>query len=375
MTLPRVVRYLQQGKTLEELEREHGVVAREYNGKVSLCYHQLDASPDDMLARQCRGLILRKDTWDVLAYPFDRFFNHGQCQCDDIDWTTAEVQEKLDGTLVILYYDDGRWHAATRKSPEAATVSQAGITYREMADRTLQVAGWTSLEHFMKSKPTGYTYMFELTAPENQVVCQYREARMWFLGMRDMHTFKETSPPIYLDAAMMPAKYDATDVDAVLRLVDSRDPLRHEGVVVVDAAFRRMKIKSDAYVALHSDMSRSNLIAWNWRMIAPWTGIVAIILEGKDDDVEAKASDTVRQQLAEARRALHELFADTWEAYKSIEHLDDMKVFSRSASQYKWPDALFKLKRSGQPPELTAKATRPAKMVRMCGLDNNRGAT
>ena len=78
-------------KSLEDLEREHGVKARVHDHKFSLNYDQIESREDDPLAQECRGLILRPTELQgsidvarplgdtiVLARPFDRFFNYGQ---------------------------------------------------------------------------------------------------------------------------------------------------------------------------------------------------------------------------------------------------------------------------------------------------------
>ena len=49
------------------------------------------------VVRECRGMILEKGTWDVVALPFLKFFNAGEKHAAVIDWTSARVYEKLDG--------------------------------------------------------------------------------------------------------------------------------------------------------------------------------------------------------------------------------------------------------------------------------------
>jgi hypothetical protein len=95
-----VQNYLRSGKTLENLKKEHGIKYHVYNGKVSLTYDQIDAKESDPLAQQCRGLILRQDSWDIVACPMFRFFNYGQEVCAPIDWGSAVFEEKLDGCFL-----------------------------------------------------------------------------------------------------------------------------------------------------------------------------------------------------------------------------------------------------------------------------------
>lgn len=57
------------------------------------------------IVQECRGLILDEaEGWRVVCMPYKKFFNFGEDCCADIDWSTAKVQEKLDGSLISLYW-------------------------------------------------------------------------------------------------------------------------------------------------------------------------------------------------------------------------------------------------------------------------------
>ena len=78
---------------------------------------QFDKAWDD-ITKQCRGLILNVKTGEVLARPFPKFFNYGEHveKGWPIPTETPEVYEKLDGSLGILYYLNGKPWIATRGS-------------------------------------------------------------------------------------------------------------------------------------------------------------------------------------------------------------------------------------------------------------------
>ena len=40
-------------------------------------------------AVEARGIILRYPTWEVVCYPFDKFFNAGEASADELDWTNV----------------------------------------------------------------------------------------------------------------------------------------------------------------------------------------------------------------------------------------------------------------------------------------------
>jgi len=71
------------------------------------------------IVRECRGIILdSKNGWQVVAFPYKKFFNHGEPFASEIDWTTAKIFEKIDGSLASVYWYDQKWHVASSSVPE-----------------------------------------------------------------------------------------------------------------------------------------------------------------------------------------------------------------------------------------------------------------
>jgi hypothetical protein len=48
--------------------------------------------------QDCRGIILEKGTWNVMSLAFRKFFNAEEGNAHKIDWKTAKILEKLDGS-------------------------------------------------------------------------------------------------------------------------------------------------------------------------------------------------------------------------------------------------------------------------------------
>ena len=61
------------------------------------------------IVKEARGLILKEDTFEIVCYPFTKFFNVDEENADQIDWNTAQVQEKIDGSLMKVWFYDGRF--------------------------------------------------------------------------------------------------------------------------------------------------------------------------------------------------------------------------------------------------------------------------
>jgi len=70
-----------------------------YEHKLHLKYDQLESDMSTKEVQECRGLILNKETLEVISMSFYKFFNHGEGHAAKIDWNTARVLEKVDGCL------------------------------------------------------------------------------------------------------------------------------------------------------------------------------------------------------------------------------------------------------------------------------------
>ena len=324
------VREYLKTKSLEDLEREHGVKARVHEYKFSLNYDHIESREDDLLAQQCRGLILRPtkiqelidltrpigDTV-ILARSFDRFFNYGQSAAAEVDFNhpATSFYEKMDGTLCIVYYDDvkNEWHVATRSLPEAnLPVDGSGeYTFRTLFEKALEETvgkdfeSWTSAQLFRDT-----TYMFELTSPANRIVVEYEGHSITLLAARKTATGKELRPAFVQAQVKTPTaeRYRFGSVSELVDFVSSRDPIKHEGIVVCDQHFRRIKIKNAGYLALNK--VRDSVLK------SP-RGLVELLLLEKLDDALPLFPDHVVDRAHKLQASFRDLVANYRDVYEA----------------------------------------------------------
>lgn len=359
-----VQQYLRSGKTLEQLKIDHGVKYSITNGKVCLNYDQLEAKNSDPLSQDCRGLVLKEETWDVVAIPMRRFFNMEQTDvAAKIDWSTASFWEKMDGTCIIVYYDHGSrekrippgWKCGTRSRCEAdASAHDSDLTFAQLVNITIGkiVSPGTmycfspGLGDLMGNAPITNTYVFELTTPLNRIVCNYKnEYGLTLLAVRDNINFDEKDPELYLDFfkgfdVKIPKKYDFNNVNHMIQVVRDWNPEEHEGVVVKDINFNRIKVKNPSYVAFnHMRDSLQTSIK----------GCVEVILLEKEDDVIGMMPEPIANRILRLKPVISEVISRTQKDYEEIKHIDDIKEFALEATKRLWPAALFALKRNKTP--------------------------
>jgi hypothetical protein len=243
----------------EKAVNDFQLKVREYDNKVLLKYDQLSAPTlmANIEVQECRGLILEKDTWNVMSLAFTKFFNADESNAHKVDWNTAHVLEKLDGTLIQVYWDwtNEEWYAGTTGTAEGGgeVNNKIGTTFNSLFWDT--VTKQYALNPCMFDK--NHVYVFELTTPYNIVVKPHGESSATLLTVRNRVTLKELSwKDLYMvsESLRVPLvkKFDlnANNVGVLLKTFENM-PWSEEGYVVVDANFNRIKIKNPAYVAVH----------------------------------------------------------------------------------------------------------------------------
>lgn len=115
----------------------------------------------------CRGLILNTTTGEVVARPWEKFFNFGQRDNRIESYAPVEVTDKMDGSLGILYQrPDGKFAIATRGSFASEQAIHATDLLNSLYEDYL--VDWVGAYWLEQN-----TYLFEIIYPENRIVCNY----------------------------------------------------------------------------------------------------------------------------------------------------------------------------------------------------------
>ena len=230
-----------------------------YENKILLKYDQL-VSPTLMALpemQDCRGLILDRNDFSVMSMAFRKFFNSEEGNAHKIDWSTAYVLEKLDGSMMQVYWDkyQEKWFAATSGTAEGEgeVNNKMGTTFNELF--------WKTVSEKYNFNPSqlnkDFCFVFELTTPYNIVVKPHGESSVALLTARNVKSLEEVSREELINIGSVlnvpvVKSYDLNqgNIGALLRTFENM-VWHDEGYVVCDANFNRVKVKNPAYVAVH----------------------------------------------------------------------------------------------------------------------------
>lgn len=230
-------------------DKPYGLIIKEENNLVLFKYTMWDSDFSEPIVNECRGLILERDTWRPICVPFFKFFNYNEPfnDTEKIDWKSAKVQTKIDGSIIKLYFYDNKWNIATNSMINAFEVNSVSPKIEEstevksFGDLFAIAAKKQNLNYDILDKDK--TYIFELTSIYNEQVVHYDGIQIWHLGTRNLNTLEEENINIGIQK---PKEWPLTCLNDCIKIASNFKD-EQEGFVVVDKNYNRIKIKSPYY--------------------------------------------------------------------------------------------------------------------------------
>ena len=242
---------------LAELTKEYAIKVRQYEeGLVVLNYSQILSPKSHPIVMECRGLILgaHKDFY-VVSRSMDRFFNLGESPETQthLDWSKATCSEKVDGSLIRIFFWNEQWHIASRGMAFGeGSPNGFDITFRGLVLKALDVTDEEFQFNCDRILHQDITYICEITSVENRCVKAYTGYTLHYLAARDNHTFQYMNcvEEAKLLGMSIPKQFSFSSAEDCKKIVESFTGL-DEGVVVYMDGIPIAKIKSAAYCAVH----------------------------------------------------------------------------------------------------------------------------
>lgn len=258
--MSELIKFIKENKNWKDLLQQdpYSIIIDETGDHILLKYNQIKSKFKHEIVQECRGCIIDKNTLEFVCRPFDKFFNYGESLAHELDLNSIKIQEKCDGSLIKLWWDKcrGHWQISTMGkiiSNESylnkdIVPDDKYLTFLELVLDALPESIWFNLNK-------EYTYMFELMSPYNRVVVPHKELKIKHLGTRHNQSGQEVNFDIGIEK---PKTYSFSSLEDVVR-ASKELPFDDEGYIVVDKNFKRVKVKSLAYVSIHSLFDNGNI--------------------------------------------------------------------------------------------------------------------
>jgi len=298
----------------------------------------------DNITKSCRGLILDREG-NVVAKSFDKFFNLEEHNPEEIPNEEFEVYEKLDGSLGILFWYQGKWILASKGS--------------FISDQAIKGKNILNSKYNVEPIPKGYTTLVEIIYPENRIVCSYgNDEVLVVLSMVSNASGKELDYDSLLkinEETGLPVikKYDGIQDYKTLKTLISKD---REGYVVRFRNGFRIKIKGDEYVRLHRILTGfSNVDIWEYLKDKK---DLSEFLDKVPDEFDVWVRNTVNE-LNSQFNGIEKEYQWIFKVTKRVEGIEDRKIFAEYAIRYKHPSILFSMLDNKNYDEIIWKLIRP----------------
>ena len=338
-----------------------------------LKYNQIESPFDKEIVRECRGLILDSaDNWNVVCYSFNKWFNYGEVNAAKIDWSTARVEAKLDGSMICLsYYKPlAIWNVSTSGCPDGTNlINDTGETFNSLFWNILE-KNYPDLVCYLDKD---LTYIFELTGPLNRVVVDYKKSDITLIGVRDNTTFEEIKPidevcfinnnAVEDGFSEYPLKvaesYDLVSIDECIEAANKLNPLENEGYVVVDAAFNRIKVKSPAWVAIHHIKDTCSLAK-----------IAEVIRVGEYQEflTALDSYPEIKQKFIDLVFTYEGVINIIELIYSNIKNTKSQKEFAEKACKTDYSSVLFSMRKTGQSAKIVIKNMLKNSYLKLMGV-------
>lgn len=338
----KVQEYLKE-HGLQALVDGYSIKAKEQGNLVALNYDQIDSPKADPITRECRGLILDMRDWSVVSRSFDRFFNWGESGCPEgVDLYHGKVYEKIDGSLIKLYYYEGEWHISTRGTVVAdGPVGMFGdITFQDLVVKASPV---DTLEEFKelceKHLYPENTYILEITSQENRVVKRYEGYNLYFLACRNNETgqYMDMLPSVKQAMGFLsPKEINCLSMEGVVEASQGMKDL-DEGWVVYESGVPVCKVKSPLYLAVHRIRGEG--------VITPKRVMQLLLVNEQDEYLTYFPED--EKFFTPYREALRQLLYSMDCLYKLVGDIQDQKVYALEVKDTIYQACMFMAKKQG----------------------------
>lgn len=331
-------------------QEPYNIIIKDKGRYTLLKYDQLNSDMSNHIVQECRGLIIKPDVFQLTSNPpiqqykiasmrFTKFFNYGQEEAAKLEFP-CEASEKIDGSLIGVWYDETGWHVSTSGNVDASDAPVNIGDYQSYRD--IFNLAWD--DTFFEKLNKDCTYMFELVSPYTRLIVPYKETKLYLLSIRNNITLEEfdrtnislIAELLFGDKITAPKSFICNNIAEVQSAVEklTEDSENFEGFVLCDKHFNRIKLKSSTY---------ANLFFIKGEGIFSDKKILKLILDEQDDDILGHFPEytddfnKIRRGLSLFITHLKNILKDGEQNYHC-----DKKEFAQWAKQYQYSDILFK---------------------------------
>lgn len=313
---------------IEDFDAATGHIERKDKGDLSLYTYTAACAYERAwteTTRAARGIVFDRTTGTVVARPFPKFFNLGEMpdtQPEALPATPFRVEEKIDGSLGILFNHRGAWDVCTKGAFDSEQAKYVRANFMPGLAPSLALV------------PDEWTILTEIVYPENRIVVDYGGAReLVALAAIQRETGHEMERgPFEILAGMLGLR--PVPVHDYTNLLDLPFQENAEGYVARFENGLRVKVKSPRYKQIHRLLEYTSP-----------RRVLDMLEAGEYEAVRAQIPNDIAGEFDDVssslRMALLQLQNEGRDTFATLQHLRaDRKAFALAAKATARPEVL-----------------------------------
>lgn len=302
----------------------------------------------DDVTLSCRGLITEDTTGKVIVRPFPKFFNYEEFP-NDVPFESSEyvyVQDKMDGSLGILFNYNSEWIMATRGS--------------FTSDQAIKGLEMLKSKYILDTFEPSVAFLCEIIYNENRIVVNYDFEGVKFLGaVPNMSWNNKNDDELHWTTAESTFRYsgikksDIVNCEQVFKptedlykVLKEKNTPNNEGFVLrFHPSNKRVKIKFEEYIRLHRIMTEISTKSV-WECLSRGDDMYKILEDVPDEffDKIDEYVEELKSQYIMLEAEYKWIFNKLRIAYFKVYDRDFNRAeFAKLAKRYKYPQLLFKM--------------------------------
>jgi len=223
---------------------------------IFLIHPQDKSDLNNIIVRQCNGIIMEKSTLKIICYSFEKCIDDENKLDERINTENMQLQFVLEGAMVRLYFYQNNWYLATKKCINASKSkwmsSKNFLTLFEECLASLQ-----HIEKLQEKLDTKCCYTFIIMHPENNIILQNKVLKLFHISTRNLNTLEEIESNIGIEKA--PSKsFSIEEVPGMIESLKNEINYTYEGYMIVDNNYNRHKFKTSIYKNLRTIWGNNN---------------------------------------------------------------------------------------------------------------------
>jgi hypothetical protein len=247
--------FIDAQKTFEEnmkVANDLGLIYRDYTelGLYLLKYNKSKARLNDIDVEQCRGLIMDRETHEIVMAPpiKSRKFTEEQIEHGPITY-----EDFIDGTNINAFYYKGSWNISTRSSIGAEVSFNTEKTFKELF--------YEAIDFKLEDLNQDYCYSFVLMHPESRIVCTTEIPIVYLVEVKQIHADRiEYIDTQTFENMNVPERFEFANINDAVNITKATPGIESQGIMIKIGNYRDKVRRNEYHYAREIKGNTTNLL-------------------------------------------------------------------------------------------------------------------